>query len=462
MAPAPSSQQKGMAKWYLLGLSLFALTLVISQSTGSQDHSAKLRSDVNTHNKHLGDDQHDRGTKVNGGEVDGTTIGHKLRTIQNGKMMMKKKTELEEKEDRDLKEEDEKIEDEKNAEEAKKNKEEKDSINIEKINGVILYLSGPMWEGYFFEHALPRLERNFLRCFPHYPVHVFHERLKPELQEKISTLLPSAPRVDFEDVSPIWKGPNSLPAGISEATVKSWMNTPQQSRFQGRGYRIMCRFWAGLVWSLPSMEKYDYYWRHDTDSILPSLALLDPFVQMKKQSCQYGFNRLKGEAPGVIIDLWPTYLRWLTDTAKISGSISPDGKSMTGEKGKVRKEVERFALDRNGKYWGPMYYNNFELGTFKLKRHPVLQDMFHWMDSKPNNGFLKQRWGDAPWHSLAIHTLFALDEFSDLGWRLSAPVVVSNSQQQSLMCNFSKVDVPYKHAAKKPGRVNAEQKCPSA
>ena len=283
------------------------------------------------------------------------------------------------------------------------------------IKGVILFLSGGIWETYFVKHALPRLEHNFLKCFPFYPVHIFHEKMPLENQQKIRALVPSAPHVDFEDVSQIWK---TLPAGISEAQLKIWMNSGVQAKFQGRGYRIMCRFWSGLAWILPSMDKYDYYWRLDTDSIIAGPAKIDPFRWMVDHDCSYGYNRLKGENPHVLTELWPTYKKWLAETDSISAE----------EKETVRTHVEQFALDpKTGAYNGPMYYNNFELGTFALKRHVVLQDMFRYFDTKPPHGFLKFRWGDAPWHTLAVHTVLKGEH----------------------MCNISKELLPYRHAARK-------------
>jgi hypothetical protein len=52
--------------------------------------------------------------------------------------------------------------------------------------------------------------------------------------------------VEFHDVTNFWE---KLPHGVSEEQVKYWIKT-QRVLQRGRGYRLMCRFWAGIVWQL--------------------------------------------------------------------------------------------------------------------------------------------------------------------------------------------------------------------
>ena len=279
------------------------------------------------------------------------------------------------------------------------------------VNGVILFLHGSKWHKYFVQHALPRLERNFLLCFP-YPVHIFYESLAAREMQQIRALVPSASAVNFEDVSGYWK---RLPHNITEQTLSAWMAAGVQPKFQGRGYRLMCRFWAGIVWELPSLDKYEYYWRLDTDSILPLPLHVDPFRILTQRHCEYAYNRLKGENPYVVTELYSTFLRW----ASSEPNLTPE----------ALRKARMFLEDAHGKYVAPMYYNNFELGTMRHKRHALYRNLFRYLDEQPPHGILRYRWGDAPIHTLAVAVLLP----------------------KSAVCNISKAEVPYRHAALAPG-----------
>lgn len=292
------------------------------------------------------------------------------------------------------------------------------------VNGVILFLAGGRWDSYFHRECLPRLEKYFLACHPHqYPVRIFHELMAHAQQTTIRALIPSARAVVFEDVAHFWK---SLPRGVREDTLVEWMQAGAQRKFQGRGYRIMCRFWAGLVWRLPSMHRYEYYWRLDTDSILTGPPAVDPFIVMQQRGCDYGFNRLKGENPHVAVGLWDSYQAWVRTLSlkKGAGHTPP----------RWFEDVQRFAVDPQTKqFWAPMYYNNFELGTMRLKRHRLYDAWFEYVDTMEPFGIFRHRWGDAPLHTLGVMTVLAAE-----GWST---------------CNFSKADVGYRHAATKPGPI---------
>ncbi|ORC93605.1 alpha-1,2-mannosyltransferase, partial [Trypanosoma theileri] len=126
----------------------------------------------------------------------------------------------------------------------------------------------------------------------------------------------------------------------------------------------MCRFWAGLVWQLPSLDSYEYYWRLDTDSFLTQAVPCDVFRLMQVNQCVYGYRSIRLDDAEVVKDLWPTFKKW----AKTALSTSE------------LESVSRFALQDKRKYRGIMYYNNFELGTMALKRHPLYTSMFHFLD----------------------------------------------------------------------------------
>ena len=290
-------------------------------------------------------------------------------------------------------------------------------------NGVILYLQGGRWDRFFTAHALPSLEAYVLRCLPNmYPVHVFTEAVPAtDQQASMRELVPSAKRLDFEDVGHIWR---RLPHNISEQALQGWMAA--RPGFQGRGYRIMCRFWAGLVWHLDSMSKYEYYWRLDTDSVFLTPIQHDPFVLMVSRGCEYGYNRIKGENPHVSMGLFEAYNQWVRSEQGQPDFMSPG----------VAKTVQRFFIDKDG-YNRTMFYNNFELGTIAMKRSRVYQSLFQYLDERPPFGIFQFRWGDAPIHTLGVMSALQGD------W--------------SKICYYPREQFNYRHALKHPPPISTNR-----
>eukprot|EP01064_Diplonema_japonicum_P009574 TRINITY_DN1704_c3_g1_i1.p1 TRINITY_DN1704_c3_g1~~TRINITY_DN1704_c3_g1_i1.p1 ORF type:complete len:371 (+),score=34.01 TRINITY_DN1704_c3_g1_i1:60-1172(+) len=270
-------------------------------------------------------------------------------------------------------------------------------------NGVVLILYGGRFGGgYFTSFALPRMASHFFRCFP-YPLHIFHEdTVKEDELVRLRNLVPMV-NVTFELISF-----STLPKGVSEEKVQKWKSDGSQKKFQGRGYRQMCRFWAGVVWSFNSLKKYKYYLRLDTDSIIPARVPSDPFKKMARNECSYGFNRLKGENPFVTTQLWETTKRWIASEKLVTHRLN--------------SRLTDFSL-KKGSFWGPMYYNNFELGTFALKNHPIYKSFFTYIDSHEPYGIFRYRWGDAPLHTLAVTAILEQDQY----------------------CNFTRKEFPYQH-----------------
>ena len=286
------------------------------------------------------------------------------------------------------------------------------------VNGVVLFLHGGRWHKFFVRECLPRLQEYFLRCY-HYPVRIFHEGIAPVEMQDIRSSVRGASSVHFENVAPLWK---TLPHNLSEATLQTWMQEGSQRKFQGRGYRLMCRFWAGIVWTLPSLDRYEYYWRLDTDSILTRPVSIDPFQFLVSSRCQYGYNRLKGENPYVLTGLWDAYQKW-----EQSFNLTPS----------ARKAVREIALDGDGQYWGPMYYNNFELGSFSMKRDVVYQSFFRFVDQNAPFGIFRYRWGDAPLHTLGVLATL----------------------EGRHMCNVTQKLIGYRHAVTKVEPIETTQGC---
>lgn len=298
------------------------------------------------------------------------------------------------------------------------------------VSGVILFLAGagnrnPKGrDDVFTQHALPLLEKNLLRTYPHYPVHIFYEAAAaPSLPDKptpawsltdvlrhsdvytilhawdlanatrvdsgnqrvhvpppppvmvdsldrlppmraqqeqmiswfdaVASCVPSAPYVTFENIAPLF---STLPCGVTEDDVTTWIKNKRVFRGHHRGYRQMCRFWARLVWRLPSLRvwtdspggrselamyaedattrttvftattlppwryRYAYYMRLDTDSFLHRPVVCDPFALMAAQRCAYGYNLLREDVPRVVINLGSAMAEWMDNRTSITNS----------------------------------------------------------------------------------------------------------------------------------------------
>lgn len=285
--------------------------------------------------------------------------------------------------------------------------------------GVIIFLHGGRWHDYFVKQNLPRLEQYFLKCYP-YPLHIFHEDIRAEQKKAIRRIVRSSgvtfERVDF----------SKLPEYTTEEELSGWMKAGVQYKFQGRGYRMMCRFWAGYVWRFASLDPYDVYLRLDTDSVIERPMRQDLFRYFKTQQCQYAYNNLRRENPYVLDKLWPTFLEWAHNPSSNFSSSA-------------LRVVEGLAT-REGQYWGPMYYNNFEMGYMTLKRHPLYQSLFDFLDQRKPYGFLRYRWGDAPVHTLGVWAVLAAE---------GMPISTSEGKERNVLCNVTKSVAPYRHAALK-------------
>ena len=326
------------------------------------------------------------------------------------------------------------------------------------LNGVILYLYGGRWHDYFVDNALPRLDEYFVSCYP-YPVLVFHEDATEKQKNSIIRALPKGQEaflqnrnhendennkdeqqlVRFDDVSSVWK---NLPSKISESKLKSWLADPVQKKFQGRGYRVMCRFWAGLVWLRQSLDEFEYYWRLDTDSILTRPVLIDPFrLVFVQKKCVYGFNRLKGENPHVATKMFETFKKFLKNEVE-EGHLTNEQEQQCIRFVTIRSDVilPPQSSSINPKFWAPMYYNNFEMGTMKLKRSEPYQRFFKFVDEQEPFGIFRYRWGDAPLHTLGI--------------------LIAEKCSTKSFCNVTFNQVPYRHAVTRiPPLLERKEKC---
>ncbi|KAK7197583.1 hypothetical protein NESM_000708500 [Novymonas esmeraldas] len=310
---------------------------------------------------------------------------------------------------------------------------------------------------------------------------------------RVAAAVPSAPYVTLENVAPLFA---ALPCGVSEAMVESWVRHSDVEPSHGRGYRQMSRFWARLVWRLPSLRvwmdaaegrgeaaaygggggggddvppwrfRYAYYWRLDTDSWLSRPVVCDPLATMASLRCAYGYRELTLDVARVVRHLGDALLDWagngssaaavgawgaLSDPASAglatltaagglpplpptwpwygvypehsSAALSAAERDVlrayffTGASTSPHTDAVRDDAAAAGHYNRIMYYNNFELGTFALKTHPLYTSVVDFLDDGD-----RADWGGAV--RAAQHSSYTLHELPGGGAARVNPVFV--------------------------------------
>ena len=166
---------------------------------------------------------------------------------------------------------------------------------------------------------------------------------------------------------------SQVPNGLSKYQVPQYFpnpNAPSEIGFS-IGYRHMCRFYSGSIYSIPEIHEYEYYLRLDTDSQILSSVNYDLFVRVKNKGAVYGFIRegIQFDNPRVCFGLHDESIAW----ARKQGGM---------------RRLRAYLIKRN-----KMYYTNFELGRVDFFTSENWSSYFQHLDQ--SNGFMLARWGDA-------------------------------------------------------------------
>eukprot|EP00756_Hemistasia_phaeocysticola_P060843 Hpha_TRINITY_DN4363_c1_g1::TRINITY_DN4363_c1_g1_i1::g.50235::m.50235 len=237
--------------------------------------------------------------------------------------------------------------------------------------------------------ALSILDKAFLRCHP-YPVHVFKERPTDEWARAVRKL--TASKITYTDVSSVFASP---PYGVPPEVTTHWIEVLSRGEGHHLGYRLMCRFFAGLFVHDPHLRRYDYYWRLDTDSWVDFPPAEDPFLRMAQRRCVYGHHgRMHRDGRSVTRHLLRTATEW------------------ADAYGVPRTNLTRLRSHAPDPERLPMFYNNFEISSVRFLLTPPYQSYFRYADA--TDGFLKHRWGDAPFRTLGVHMMLGPSQICDL------------------------------------------------
>jgi len=181
------------------------------------------------------------------------------------------------------------------------------------------------------------------------------------------------------------------------------------------GYRSMCRFFSGWFWRHPALQKYDWFWRLDTDIVFHCDVPYDPFQRMVSHGALYGFTQIGIDAVWAQPSLPSNVSLFLSENAHLVpkdanlgfvwDSVAGIQKAMSGQAG----------IDEWTK--GCMY-NNFEISHRSVWESELYTKLFSFLDGA--GGFFYERWGDAPVHSFGIAISLRKEQalqFTDMGYQ---------------------------------------------
>ncbi|KAK6456399.1 glycolipid 2-alpha-mannosyltransferase-domain-containing protein [Scheffersomyces xylosifermentans] len=237
-------------------------------------------------------------------------------------------------------------------------------------------------------------------------------------------------------------------------------------------YHKMCRFYSGFFYKHELVQKRDWYWRVEPDVEFYCDITYDPFIEMEKRRKKYGFTVIIGElyytVPGLFretrafikksqLQLRNAWNLFISDSKFTRGGNAADYEGLHDPRDilreiednlsikkflKLNKKNEKHVSEFNPRLLNKLaeksktlpilhedrmdredynlchFWSNFEIARTDIFNSPLYEAYFEHLDK--SGGFYKERWGDAPVHSLAVGMLLDLNEihyFRDIGYR---------------------------------------------
>lgn len=242
-------------------------------------------------------------------------------------------------------------------------------------------------------------------------------------------------------------------------------------------YHKMCRFYSGLFYRHPLVRSYEWYWRIEPDVDFFCDITYDPFYEMKRHGKRYGFTVVIQEIYATVPNLFRATRSYInqnkikmgslwklfTDTYEYADTEEPYlKKTVFREADLYYKISQKVAIDHlvkvsqengesnlndekneeglrhlinraqskvpiferkfdNEDYNGCHFWSNFEIAKRDVFDNPVYDNYFKHLEKL--GGFWKERWGDAPVHSLGLALTLDFEQvhyFRDIGYRHSS------------------------------------------
>lgn len=215
--------------------------------------------------------------------------------------------------------------------------------------------------------CLDRLHKNYVNHFS-CDVVIFHEHDFPEMFKTQASK--RYPTIKFKEIE--FRSPEFL-------TAENLKFKDPTANILGLSYRNMCRFYALKFQDY--LEEYDWYWRLDVDSILPTKIDFDVFDYLEKNNKVYGFIAQLPEHPPVVEGLGK-FVRKYADSKNI------------------KYKFLDYLVDEKGNYNYKMVYNNFEICKLSLFKNEEVKTFLSVLDK--TGAIYEYRWGDAPIRTLML------------------------------------------------------------
>lgn len=319
--------------------------------------------------------------------------------------------------------------------------------------------------------SMKSMERHFNQWF-NYPW-VFLNDVEFDDQFKAAVKKETNAEVEFGTVpQEHWEFPNTIDKDLLDESIES---QGDRSIMYGNmpSYHKMCRFYSGHFFDHPLVAKREWYWRVEPDVKFFCDLTYDPFIEMAKHNKKYGFTVTIQELYYTVPSLFKETKAFMKEYG-IEVGLAWDfvATKFFATKGKnaheylyakdvdsLKKEVEKnlnmkkilqtkkksdqylnklgeFKHARNifekayekpplfeDKYEDEEYnlchfWTNFEIARVDLFKSKTYQDYFNYLDN--SGGFYRERWGDAPVHSLAVAMMLKREEihyFRDIGYK---------------------------------------------
>lgn len=235
-----------------------------------------------------------------------------------------------------------------------------------------------------FRKSIQSLLYNYYEWFP-CDIICFYEDDFPieeldNLKQKLINIKVSFVKIDF-----------SIPNHYTSdqlASIPEYFPHPDFPQAQGFsiGYRHMCRFFSGAIFTHPTLTDYKYIWRLDTDSFIVSPIQYNVFDKLQENNSIYGYINIQHDHPGTIKNLWEISQQYFTTLNKNHIFQQPD---ITHHKNRV-------------------FYTNFEIFDMEWFRSKNYMDYFNFIDNTA--GIYQYRWGDHSIRYIALNSLATPDQ----------------------------------------------------
>ncbi|KAH3676208.1 hypothetical protein WICPIJ_009168 [Wickerhamomyces pijperi] len=327
--------------------------------------------------------------------------------------------------------------------------------------------------------SMRNLERHFNQWYQYPWTLLNDDEFSDEFKEAVQQVTNA--KVEFGRIpSELW----DFPAGLKDKYENVQLQGDRGIMYGSmESYHKMCRFYSGLFYKHPLVRKYEWYWRVEPDVEFFCDITYDPFLEMQKTGKKYGFTIIIKElyetvpnlfrftkaflkkesftpksAWGLLVDNDKDFMlnikdkkkynlhlknifdyhglksrfKELLSTTKLVSKLKDSKYKINSQDENVIDSLVSRLTERGhlptlqGESVGSESYNllhfwsNFEIARVDLWDNPLYEKYFQYLES--NGGFYKERWGDAPIHSIAVAFLLNLDElhyFRDIGYKHS-------------------------------------------